>query len=262
MKIILSIIFLIICQSTLGQSGVNYSQSSKYNNLKLSLEDLKKIVSIINYYNAESLKDTSYRNRFYHFSCELTGNNGKAIAISTFKQIDNLKLDADYTGLDIEYTSNYTALSELKIRLQDYDRSISVTGVDENKVQALFGEINIQLESKSSWVAWDLILKIIIFCSYIIGVPVLLFLLSEVKKKEASKTTKVLTVTLGIYLFLVMAYVMSPITAEQLFPRFLLTSDSASFWDKHAGFIGFLGLIFAVLAFGYTIIHDLRKRKA
>jgi hypothetical protein len=226
------------------------------------MDEFKKIVSVIHYYYSESIKDSVNRNKQFSIKCDFSTTN-KALSISTFSQLETLKLDDNYTNLRLTYYANEQSISEVLIDMNQSSRSISVSGLDEVKVEALYREINSRLETKTtllSWINWSITIIFILFVTSWIAIITLAVFTRKIISGDRSPALIVYVILLIIYTVSILLFVFSPIKIADLIPNFLITPDSISWWDKNSGLIGFIGFMMTVITVLFNFIKWIKTK--
>jgi len=251
-KLIYSIVFVLLCCSAFSQPTFEYSKSTNYGNVNLSLEDLKTTVSDIQSYCDESVKDTSNHSKNLDFMFKLSNDYTDRISLSTPDQVKRLTLKKKYTDLRLRYYSNCSSISMIFIGFDDYSRELLVRGSNKSKVEALFNKIDLRVkkkETKLSWIRWHSFMLFFYMMSVGVVATVLKTSVKKIIKKKAI-ILAVLPFILGC-VYLVFLFIATPLGTW--FSRVVIGQGITSWPDIRANFIGVSAIIITILGLLYSI---------
>ncbi|MFC1225337.1 hypothetical protein ACFE6N_16125 [Pedobacter sp. BG31] len=258
MKYILIAILLTISISSLAQEKVEFSREKMYDRMTMSRERLIKLIKAIDYYHNENLPDSISLDIYRKHAISLeVGKEDESQTLTGFKQIEQIELDGrKYSKLDILYLNQQQPISSINLNLASYSRRLAIKGTDQQRVNALFRELDEHLvdsEDFLGFVNWNAILSTALFCLMLLA-QLIFFQIKPQENNTASirlaKTIKFVCVVYSVIWLLLM---LSPFELSSLFPGFSLSSDPTHWWDKYANFIGvfsFLGTaLFGIIKF-------------
>lgn len=256
MKLKIALLFLLTLGtlSSFGQRTVNYLRTNDYNRLRISIDELKKIVSSIQYYFDETPKDSTDQFRIIAFKCDFS-KKGKALSLSSFKQIAELNLDGEsYNDIVLIYSWDTKPISEITFYLNCSYRKISISGTDEKKVEALFRDIDAQLkatETTLAWINWEMVFGIAATLLYVFLIPILAYAVVDLFTKKRNRKTTVVFLISGTYCIAAVIFFFSPFSFRDMLPGFLLSPNKTSWIDNNANLLGFIGFIFTIIPIIY-----------
>lgn len=186
-KLIYSIVFLLFCCSAFGQPVYDYSKTIEYGNVRLSVKDVKEIVSIIESYHNQLVKSNRSGNDTAEFELELRNNSGDTIVSKTLGQALDIPLEKRYSELRLRYRINRPEAARINLWCSNYGRSLFVAGPQKNKLQVLFDQINTIIKKKRtepSLISWDSRFRSFLFIPGMIIARLLRVLIDHVRKKR------------------------------------------------------------------------------
>ncbi|MCX6238093.1 MAG: hypothetical protein NTY07_11165 [Bacteroidia bacterium] len=254
---IISLAILILAElSSVGQTG--FTRSNEYNRLRLSTSDLKKICNSILYYYLEVPIDSSLLSDKAHLyiTCQ---NKGKEIILTSFDQISELNIDGeDYSAFNLDYTYRAKPIAVVNIALSNYSRTLSVTGKDIKKVEALYRDIDDQLRSNENslgWINWGMVFLFLSFIIFSVALTFGMIAAQVLFSKKRDKESVVSFIVCLLICLLLIIFSLSPISFSDIFPGFLLTNEKVPWYVKNAllivviGILGSFGTIYQIIIF-------------
>ncbi|WP_199136054.1 hypothetical protein [Pedobacter sp. ASV12] len=256
MKKTLIFFLLILSVFAYAQDAVQFERAKSYERLTLTKEGFDKLIKSIKYYHKGNSLDSTGLSRRYSISCEI-GRNSESQTLNDFSQIEKLDLDGkDYTSLRINYLDLYQPISSIYLKFTSYDRSLSINGTDQQKVNALFRELDEQLTASEdflSYINWPAILSTVLFSLFMCAQVIYFQIKAQDNNPQSLRLVKTIkSICIG-YSLLWIIFGLSPLKIADLFPEFILTAEGTHWWDRYGNFIGvfsFLGTtLYAVIRF-------------
>jgi len=247
-----------------GQNTVNYLRTNDYDRLKISIEDFKKIVASVQYYYNETHKDSTDRYRTVSFKCDFSKKE-KSLTLSSFKQVTELNLNGEnYSDIVFSYSWDTKPISEVTIFLNNSFRKITVSGTDEKKVEALYRDLDNQLQSKETPFAWVNLVMTFTFFLYLIFTFALIMCIYTAENVFSKNRTRQSTVTLivaGLYCFVALGFYFSHLSLRDMFPDFLLTPDKSTWIDRNINILGFIAFVLTIISIIFKATKWILKKK-
>ncbi|MES2109547.1 MAG: hypothetical protein V4577_12395 [Bacteroidota bacterium] len=260
-KLICLVVFLSLSYSGFGQDTAYYSKSAKYGNVKLSVVDVKEIVSVINSYHKQLTDNASSQNEKLSFELRLENSFGDTIVSKTFNQAQNITIKHRYGDLRLDYSSNYPDSTNVMIWASDYGRDLLVRSHQKDKTNTLFGKIDSivkKRETQSVLDTWTHPFRY--FLSFPVMIVTLIFksLIGKLKKKRIT----VLTVTgillcIGYFFFLSCLFFSSAFNTS--FSRFQISPEPLSLVDISGDFIRLSAIVIIPAGLCYLIYGWIRQ---
>ena len=248
MKYLAIILLFTATLNAAAQDKVEFSREKNYKRMTMSKEALIKLIKAIQYYHNENLPDTISLSTYRKHSINLEiGRNNESQILTGFQQIEKIELDGkDYTRLEITYLNTEQAISSINLNLASYNRRLAIKGTDQQKVNALFRELDEHLIESQNFLAfinWSAVISATALCLFVLCQ----FIFFQIKPQEnnpgsirLAKTIKNICV---IYDVIFIAFFLSPLELSELFPGFTLTAEPSLWWDKYGNFIGVFSVI-------------------
>jgi len=254
LKSTLFILLVSLTINSFGQRTVNYLRTNDYNRLQISIQDFKRVISSIQYYYKETPQDSIDQYRTFNFRCNFS-KRGKALSVSSFKQVAELEFNGEYfTDIVLIYSWDSKPISEVTLYLNNSYRKLSVYGTDEKKVEALYRDIDHQLQSSETtlaWINWDMTFGLLATLIFTFAIQIFIIATRKIFSKERTRLNTVLFFLTGLYCFSAFVFYFSSLSFKDMFPGFLLTPDRLTWIDKNANIIGFIGFVLAIIPLIY-----------
>ena len=262
-KLLFILSFLVV--TAFGQKTVNYLRTSDYDRLRISIEDFKKIITSIQYYYNETPKDSTDRNKTFSFKCDFSKKD-KALTLSTFKQLAELNLNGEsYSDIVFIYSWDNKPISEVTIYLNNSYRKLTVSGTDEKKVEALYRDLDTQLHSNETFLAWiNLVLTFTLatYLIFLLSVMTCSYTAQNVFSKDRTRQSTIIFIVACLFCFVALVFYLSPISFKDLFPNFLLTPDKSTWLDRNINAFGFIAFLLTVITLVYQIVKYFFHKKS
>lgn len=235
-----------------AEKPIEQIRTSEYDGISIDLKDFKKIIESINYYHLKAHKDTLDKYDRASLRIELTSKD-QAISLSAFSQLKDLSLDDEsYTNIRVSYSWDEKDISRVEISLNSAYRSLSITGSDVKKVEALFRDIDDQLSSNEmalSWIPFVFILQLLLMFAFIYSIKY--FVLSFQKLYDGNRDRRTLFIFISTLVILIfeIIFFFSEVRIRDFFPDVQLTSNQESFIERYGEITGFFLSVITILGF-------------
>jgi len=267
MKLKYKLFFLLslLTITAFGQKTVNYLRTNNYDRLKISIEDFKEIIASVQYYYNETPKDSTDRYWSNSFKCDFSKKE-KALTLSSFKQVEELNLNGEnYSDIVFIYSWDAKPISEVTIFLNNSYRKLTVSGTDEKKVEALYRDLDNQLQSKEPPFAWVNLVMTFTFFLYSVFVFALIicFIAAEnVFSENRTRQSTFVFIVASLYCVIALIFYFSPFNFRDMFPDFLLTPDKSTWIDRNINILSFIAFVITIIPIIYKTIKWFLQNKS
>lgn len=251
-QVLTLLIFIQLVFLTTAQKPAEQIRTSRYGRVSIGLDDFQKIVESIEYYFVNTNIDTLERYNKPRISAELVRKD-KAISLSSFSQLKELEsIDETYTHVHIRYSWDEKGVSEVNLSLNENYRTLSVTGSDVKKVEALFRDLDSQLQSNElilSWIAFDLIILMLLMYAFILSLKYGYLSFERLNRGERDRRTVFIFFSALIIVVLEIIFFFSEVRVKDIFPEVQLTPKNSGFIQRYGDTIGFFLSIITIAGF-------------
>lgn len=268
MKALLIILIALFSLTLNGQKNKFYQRDASnlykinYSTIKITFEQFKEVIKIVEYYVKESEQETDSIGKIT-IKCEFTQGNETEIATS-FEEIHNLSLEKDYyTEVRFQYyTEGYSEpISGVGIYFSKFVNGINISGSDHRKINALCRALDEHLgthETVFSRISIPATLKLLV---YGICAGLIIYLgynQQKIQRAISKKGFYVLLISLGAVL-LVFGYIISN-HSEGWFPKLTFTAENASWYRRNESEINLISFILGVLGWIPILVGWIKNR--
>ncbi len=265
MKTLTLILILFSSNIIFGQNSIEYIRSNELEKIKIDVNDFKKLVSSIEYYCDKKTNDSTNTSIYPTIICNITSKS-KALTLSSFKQISNWNIDNEtYDKVSFYYSYPNKPISQIEIHFSYYGRNITIKGLDEKKVEALYRDLNEQLAYRKilfSKIEIGIIISIFMYLLFMFSVYLMPTSFNLIYKGERKKSTIfIFLLTLSYFIFYSF-YLYSDMSVRNFFPGFELTPDNLSWIDRNTNLLGFIGFIITLITIIFGFLKWIFKAKS
>jgi hypothetical protein len=263
MKHFIFIVFVLFTINLYPQITNFHIRTKTYGSLRITIEDFKRLAEAVRYYHDGISYDSSDREEIYTYAKGNMSNNNKAITFGSFKDISELQIYEDFDNLEFIYNRNNKPISKVEIKFEDYVRIVSVSGLDERKVQALSDELDNQIKSKMTYYSWFLSSYKVAIIS---GISFVLIFIIIINIKTIIKKYKIVGIVFSIVIFTIsfcFIIITCCLSGQEVFTDFLLTVETPSWIDRNAGMLNIIGIsLTIVIPLSGYLINKLKNKTA
>jgi len=229
--------------------GEDYSRSQEFNRMVILSGDIKAFADQITFYNQQNFGDTTTKKP--NFLIWISYSNGDYTkTIHSLSKLKRLVIAEPYSEFNLNYTADKRAISQIEMRLNNYHRTLTVSGTDTMKVDALFLMLSTHLKKRQTSFGatyWTSFFICFVFLLLATSGALLAKFLEGILKKEFKK--KHLWLALAALIFGILPFQVLLLSVQYM-PGFILVNKVIPFWDRDGQLLLNLVGIFLTIFFG------------